>query len=158
MAVSVTYNLTGAGWAECLVEIGDQQACLIASYLSDALGDLLHAIKGLLYGAPDTTACFTDEPGEYRWRFHRSEPDQVRLRILRFNECFSKSPDERGEVILDGQCRLSTLAGAILAAAQRILREHGVEGYAREWKNHRFPEETVTEIKRLLDGCKEGTD
>jgi hypothetical protein len=151
MAVSVTYNLIGAGWAECFVAIGDQQAHLIASYLDDALDSLLRAVVALLRGVPDTTARFVDEPGEYRWRFYHIEPDRVQLRILRFDECWSKLPDERGEVILDAQCRSRTLAGAILAAAQRVLREHGTEGYARQWKNHRFPAEMLSEIKRLLD-------
>ncbi len=46
MAVSVTYNLIGASWAECLLEVGEQQARVTASYLSDALGDLLQAVVG----------------------------------------------------------------------------------------------------------------
>jgi hypothetical protein len=150
MAVSVTYNLTGAGWAECIIGIGDQQAHVTASYLSDALDALLRAVVGLLLGAPDTTTLFAEEPGEYRWRFRRIEPDHVGLRILWFNEFLSELPDERGKVILDGQCRLRTLAGALLAAAQRVLREHGLEGYAKQWQNHSFPGELLTKLKRLL--------
>lgn len=151
MAVTVTYNLTGAGWSECLIGIGDQQAHVTASYLSDAFGDLLHAVVGLLRGAPDTTASFAEEPGEYRWRFHRIGPSQVSVRILWFNDFMRGLPDERGKVVLDGRCRLRTFAGATLAAAQRVLREHGMAGYAQQWQNHPFPLHLMTELKRLLD-------
>jgi hypothetical protein len=155
MPVSVIYNLTGAGWSECSIEIGDQQAHVTASYLSDALGDLLRAVVGLLRGARDATAAFAEEPGEYRWRLRCIGDGQVSVRILWFNDTFSRLPDERGSVILDAQCRLRTLTGAMLAASQHVLREHGLEGYARQWKNHEFPLEVQAELERLLDAGRE---
>lgn len=55
MAISVQYNLTGAGWSECIIEIRYQQAHLTASYLSDALADLLDAVTALVRGADEAT-------------------------------------------------------------------------------------------------------
>lgn len=66
MTISVQYNLTGRGWSECIVEIDDQQVHLTASYLSDALADLLDAVAAVVRGADQATASFTEEPGEFR--------------------------------------------------------------------------------------------
>ena len=44
MAIVIHYNLTGSGWSECIVEINGQKALLTASFLSDALADLLNAV------------------------------------------------------------------------------------------------------------------
>ena len=43
--------MTGKGWAEARIADDDSWAILTASYLSDALGDLLEAIGVLLEGA-----------------------------------------------------------------------------------------------------------
>jgi hypothetical protein len=154
VGVHVVYSLTGRGWSECTVEIGERRAHLTASYLSDALGDLLSAVVHLVRGANETTASFAEEPGEYRWRFRRVDPDQVWVRILWFNEFPNKRPDEEGEVVLDGRCRLRTFAGAVLAASQQVLREHGPDGYHRQWGNSEFPLHRQEELKRLLDEGK----
>jgi hypothetical protein len=151
MSVSVSYRLTGSGWAECSIETPEGGAHVTASYLSDALGDLLRAVVGILRGAPETTAIFTEEPGEYLWVFRRAPPDRVLVRILWFDDWQTQRRDERGELIFEAQCRLRTLAGASLAAAQQVLGEHGEEGYEREWVNYPFPVELMRELKRLLD-------
>src|SRR5688572_2425647 len=139
MAVLVTYNLTGAGGAECFVELGDQTAHVTASYLSDALGDLLRAVVTVLSGGLESTASFAEEPGEYRWRFLRTSDDVLAVRILWFKESRTDWPDERGEVVMDSQCRLRTFAGAVLSASQRVLQEHGVDGYRTEVGPARVP-------------------
>jgi hypothetical protein len=46
--VDLHYDLTGTGWSECRVSIGDSRCDLTASYLSDALGDLAAAVEDVL--------------------------------------------------------------------------------------------------------------
>src|SRR4051812_13127040 len=129
MPVSVVYNLTGAGGSECRVVIGERSAHLTASYLSGALGDLPGAGATLGEGAVEATASFEAEPGEYRWRFRRLDDGQVHVRILSFADSWDQSPDERGKIVFEARCRLRTFAGAVLAASQEVLRQHGLEGY-----------------------------
>ena len=147
---SVTYTLTGKGWSKCFAQIGEHSADVTASYLDDALGDLLRAIVGLMKDVEDTTASFAEEPGEYRWRFRRVAPDKVNIRILQFGELWGYKPDEEGEILLDVTCRLRTFAGAVLSASQRVLEEHGLEGYKAEWVAHDFPLDLQQELKSLL--------
>ncbi len=68
MSVYVSYRLIERGWLECTIGIDNQYATVTASYLSDALGDLLGAVIRIVEGESDATASFAEEPGEYRWR------------------------------------------------------------------------------------------
>jgi hypothetical protein len=96
VSVSFAYQLVGRGWAECTIAIDEQHATMSASYLSDAFGDLLGAVIRMVEGQPEATASFAEEPGQYRWRFFRKEPDRLRIRILDFPQLWGNHPDERG--------------------------------------------------------------
>lgn len=93
MAMVIEYNLTGRGWAECIMEIDDRQAHITASYLSDALADLLYAVECVVRGIEDATALFIEEPGEYRWRLRRVSPDRLWVQIIEFDEPWKHRPD-----------------------------------------------------------------
>jgi len=148
--VKVDYRLTGHGWADCDVEIAGQQASMIASYLSDALADLLAATTAVVKGAAESTFSFHEEPAEVRWRLRRAGPERMRVRILRLEDAFADLPDEVGEVLLDAECRTRTFAGQVLSAAQEILREHGTAGYRREWGLYDFPDEGMRALEAAL--------
>jgi hypothetical protein len=150
MAVSIEYNLTGRGWSECIVEIDDQRIVLTASYLSNALAELLDAVARSVNGHHETTASFTEEPGEYRWCFKRISNDRLSVQILWFDETFGNRPDSEGKVILETECRLRTFAGAILSASQRVLAMHGLEGYREQWVHHEFPTILQAKLKTAL--------
>ncbi|MGL5078268.1 MAG: hypothetical protein ACRDBG_20915 [Waterburya sp.] len=151
MAVSIHYNLTGRGWSECIVEIDEQQIHLTASYLSDALADLLDAVTSILRGANEATASFTEEPGEYRWRFTRLSKDRLCVCILWFDETWSHKLDRDGKVILEAECKLQTFARAILSASQQVLAVNGLEGYQEKWVNYEFPVRLLAKLKKALD-------
>ncbi|WP_310482194.1 hypothetical protein [Chamaesiphon sp. VAR_48_metabat_403] len=139
MAIVIEYNLTGSGWAECIVEINDRQARITASYLSDALADLLYAVECVVRGIEDTTASFIEEPGEYRWQFQRVLPDRLSVKIIEFSDAWQhRPPDEEGELILDVESRLRSFAGAVLSASQQVLATHGCDGYRERWVRHDF--------------------
>jgi hypothetical protein len=87
-----TYRLTGTGWAEAQIADATSRAVITASYLSDALGDLLEALGTILEGAAEARCSWEEEPGEYRWIFAREDRDQVTLRILVFADMYAR-PD-----------------------------------------------------------------
>lgn len=149
MSVSISYQLTGEGWAECDVVVDDRLAStLIASHLSDALRDLLGAVVRILEGEAEATASFEDEPGEYRWRLIRLTPDRLQVRILAFPD-MRDDPDDEGKVLVDAVCRLRTFAGSVYSASQRLLEKHGLEGYFDLW-GMEFPMEKFETLERLL--------
>ncbi len=150
MGVSLSYHLVGTGWAECRIAIGEQHATVTASYLDDAFGDLLGAVVRLLEGEPEATASFAEEPGEYRWRFVRRGPGRLLVRILEFPQLWGDRPDQEGKPVLEAECRLRTFAGAVLSESQRLLEEHGAEGYFERWAQHEFPLEKHERLQQLL--------
>jgi hypothetical protein len=150
MSVSFSYSLVGAGWSKCSAVIGEQCATVTASYLSDALGDLVRAVIRLVEGQPEASASFEEEPGEYRWRFFRKAPDRLSVRILEFPQLWAYRPDEEGKPVLEAECRLRTFAGAILSELQRLLAEYGAAGYREKWVQHDFPREEMERLQQLL--------
>ena len=150
MSATVSYNLTGSGWSECTVVIDEQYAKLGASYLSDAFGDLMAAMIRLVEGQPEATTSFAEEPGEYRWRFFRRDPDRLFIRILEFPQLWGDRPDEDGKPVLEAECRLRSFAGAVLSESQRLLEEHGLQGYLEKWVEHEFPLEKHERLRQLL--------
>jgi hypothetical protein len=156
MGIHVSYKLTGSGWSECTVAIKEQRVTITASYLSDAWGDLLAAVVRIVEGETEAMASFTEEPGEYRWRLIRMGSDRLLVRIIEFPDFWGDKPDEEGKLIFDAECRLRTFAGAVLSASQRLLEEHGIEGYLGKWVEHPFPLERQERLRQLLDEPDQG--
>jgi hypothetical protein len=150
VSVRVSYRLIGSGWSECNIVIDEYEATITASYLSDALRDLLGAVSRIVEGVSEATASFAEEPGEYRCRFFRQGPDRLHVRILEFPNLWSNRPDEEGSVVLDAECRLRTFAGAVFSASQKLLEESGMEGYRDMWGRHDFPIEQQEKLRNLL--------
>jgi hypothetical protein len=150
MGVSIRYNLTGRGWSECIIEINDRLIIVTASYLSDALADLLDAMTSIVRGENEATAKFEEEPGEYRWLFTRLARDKLYFCLLWFSDTFSTKLNREGEIIFETECRLRSFAGAILSASQRVLEVNGLEGYKEKWGNHDFPIRLQAKLKEAL--------
>jgi len=150
MSVEISYQLVGTGWSECTVRVNGAHATVSASYLSNALEDLVTAVTAALRGHPRPTASFAEEPGEYRWVFEPTPDGQVRVRILEFQELWGDRPDQEGKEIFSAQCRLRTFAGALLSELQRLEQTHGLKGYQERWVEHEFPKERMAELEGLL--------
>ena len=152
MGVQISYDIVGAGWAKCTIRVDDACATVTASYLFERfLDDLASAVAASLRGHPHATASFTEEPGEYRWIFEPLSEGRVSVRILKkFKEMWGGRPDEDGTVIFHAQCRLRTLAGAVLSELQRLERAYGFAGYREKWVEHDFPVLRLAELQELL--------
>ena len=127
----------------------DSFATPTASYLSDALGDLIRAVRALLEGAENARASWEEEPGEYRWVFQRSG-SEVRIRLLDFADVHDQAPDEDGEVLLDATCALRDLGLAVATGAQGVLDELGTAGYLARWELHPFPTDDLAALEQLV--------
>ena len=150
MGVQISYDLVGTCWAQCTIRADDASATVTASDLSDALEDLASAVSAALRGHPRATASFIEDPGEYRWIFEPLPEGKVSVRILYFKEMWRTRPDEEGEVIFHAQCRLRTLAGAVLSELQRLESTCGLAGYRDRWVKYGFPLGRLAELRELL--------
>jgi len=61
--VDFRYEIYGVGWARARIRDGASEVRLRASYLGDALGDLLETLVYLLWGAEIAQCSWEEEPG-----------------------------------------------------------------------------------------------
>jgi hypothetical protein len=144
--VEFEYRLVGTGWSEARVAVGARWVGLTASYLEDALGDLLMAVRLLVEGDQSARASWAEEPGEYRWMLDRSS-DVVRVRILALADIYRDLPDDAGEVVFDESCDFRAFVAAIAGGARKVLEEHGEDGYRAKWLDHDFPTEHLVALE-----------
>jgi hypothetical protein len=147
--VRFDYRLVGTGWVRADIADGTTSAVLTASYLGDALGELLNAVLQILDGADAATCSWEEEPGEYRWLFRR-EHGLVHLRILWFDDSLPASPDEAGRVVFESRRRPEELAAAITAGADRVLDQYGEAEYLRLWVDFPFPTRVLERLRARL--------
>ncbi len=143
------YEIVGVGWARASLGEGDSKVELTASYLGDALGDLLEAIGVLLEGGTSARCSWEEEPGEYRWVFTR-DGHNVRLVILALSDNFPPMPDEDGVEIYRTSEPLVDLARSVADAAQRVLDQYGEAEYLRRWVDAPFPTAHLQMIREML--------
>jgi hypothetical protein len=144
--VEFSYRLTGTGWAEARIGDGHRSVALSASYLSDALGDLLLAIACLQDGAEEAECVWEEEPGEYRWLFRRDAGGVV-VTIIAFDHSWPHLPNEAGEVVFTTKASLKDIAAAVVTGCRAVLDDWGEEGYLRKWVEHPFPTELMETVR-----------
>jgi hypothetical protein len=147
--IEFEYRLVGTGWSEARFAVGDQWVGLTASYLEDALGDLLLAVRLLVEGDTSARASWAEEPGEYRWLLDRSN-GLVRVRIVALADIYDDAPNEAGELIFDESCDFRAFVAATASGARRVLEQHGETGYREKWVDHPFPTEHLLALEAAV--------
>jgi len=137
--VALDYKIVGKGWAECSLDFYGTKFTVTASYLSDALLELVSGTNHILAGGNEARFSFDEEPGEFRWIMRRTQDGGLAVRILDFPELWGRKPDEEGAVLLDVTCQLKDFAHALLLSLNALLLEFGVSGYRDKWGNSEFP-------------------
>lgn len=139
------FRLERAGWAYADIRHDGQHARLTASYLSDALGDLLRAVRDLVAGSPSARCFWSEEPGEFWWVFENRE-GLVTLTIRWFGDQVDE-PDDTGDVVFHTNLSLGELVDAIVDGAEDVLKRHGAEEYESLWIRAPFPEASLSAIR-----------
>lgn len=148
-AFAFQFELVGSGWAAATLRSGPATVRVRASYLGDALGDLLAATWTLLDGDDLARCSWWEEPGEYRWLFIRTG-QQVDLQILWFDELRANQPDEFGRLAFSTTQPLQRFAAATASGAAACLRTHGLQGYRAKWVDNDFPSDELAAIEAAL--------
>lgn len=146
----ITYRLHEAGWSACTVEVDGRTIELTASYLSDALGNLVLAAVAIASGFQAATFEFAEEPGEYRWVLEAKENNVLRLRILEFPQLWHFERNENGKLLVDVLTTTLDFAKSVHFAASDVLQEFGLKRYREHWVNHDFPERELALLDDLI--------
>ena len=147
--VAFSYALTGTGWSAAELTVGQTVRDVSASYLSDALGDLLGALVQLTEADGEARVSWEEEPGEFRWILTRTG-DDLAIRLLWFDDLYPPQPDEQGLVGIDDTCAFTAFVQAVAGAARAVLGEHGEDGYLERWVEHPFPTAHLHALEQWL--------
>jgi len=150
MTFAIGYRLVGTGWAACDVSNGQSSCHITASYLSDALGQLVLAATAVAAGFRCVTFNFDEEPGEYRWVITSPGLNEIEVEILSFDELYGDQPDSEGRSVFKARCPSETFAKAVQAAALQVLDTHGEAEYLERWMDYPFPTAQLAELTRLI--------
>lgn len=145
--MEIHFRLVGLGWAEATISHEGAEASITASYLGDALGDLVRAAIEVVHGRDEVLCHWWEEPGEYRWLF-RLRGDVVNLRIV--DVVSSADQPLRGPTLFLADVPVRTLASAVADCANRVLAEYGEDGYDEEWHLAKFPRDELTTLETLV--------
>ncbi len=151
MSLTIEYSLRGAGWADCKVSFGERSIDITASYLSDALGNLVLAACMAYSGFHSVSFGFDEEPGEYRWVIERIGGTEMLLRILEFGELWSNAPNNAGKELLSCKVGVQEFARAVHQAAATVLAKHGSDEYLVQWVEHEFPSLQMALLTQMLE-------
>ncbi|MFN7941118.1 MAG: hypothetical protein U0X73_05940 [Thermoanaerobaculia bacterium] len=149
----ITYSLVATGWSKCIVESSDAHVELSASYLSDALGNLVLSGIAAASNFHSVEFGFDEEPGEYRWSVSSAENNAVRLRIFEFHELWGNKPTDSGRLLFEAVLTPLAYARAVYACAAAVLEEHGSNAYLEKWVEHPFPAQAL-ELLAAAISCR----
>jgi hypothetical protein len=152
-ALSLTWTLPGAGWANCHIEDPHGQADIIASYISPAPEELISAVARLVLGATEQRVQFNAEPTIYRWIFNQDRR-QVHIRVFALpDETF---PDAAGTLAWTSRQPVDTLARATVRAFDQVEQEHGEAGYLEQWRSP-FPRQELEALRTAWRAARHST-
>jgi hypothetical protein len=140
--MSVTWTLTGAGWADCTVADEHAEASATVSCITAAPEDLLTAVARLTLGEEELRVRLDAEPTIFRWIFHRENSD-VWVQVLELAD--DRKPDKAGAEIWSSRQTTDTVARAFVRALDEVAHKYGESGYHGKWGSPfpRFELETL---------------
>lgn len=148
------YRLTGAGWAQCELEINSQKYSFGAGYLTDALGDLLQSLLNInplyteeVYIENGVQFFWDEEPRGTDWHFRYLGDDKMSLEITEYQDVSSSSEPI---IMLKTECSYTKFLNLVMNEADRILKEYGIVGYKKMWHEHEFPLSSFLKLKYYL--------
>lgn len=146
------YELSGAGWADGFIEVNTNIEYFSASYISDALHDMLKAIISILPGLvpfPIQSTQFEmhEEPGGTVWTLNKMDTNHLNIKIDSYENLLQRKK-------LDGSyeesCTISVFVRAVVTSLDLLLQQHGLDGYKEKWINYDFPLKEYLMLKDFL--------
>ena len=152
--MSLTWTLSGRGWADCVVADDQSQAEATASYITLAPDDLLTAVTRVVLCEGETRVQFEAEPTAFRWIFYR-EGDQVWVQLLQLAN--GTLDDKAGTQIWSSWQTVDTVARAVIRAFDHVAAKHGTSRYHDKW-GHPFPSAELEKLRTAWRHHKPAAD
>lgn len=150
--INFNFELIEKGWVKATISNEKNIIIIFSSFLSDGLHDLINSVCRIAQGDGESSCSWQEEPGQYRWLFSR-KGNQVTLRILWFDDTFSRASDERGVEKFCGSEILITFERNIIRAFDGLKYKYGIDEYKRIYA-YDFPKKDLERLKLLFRELK----
>jgi hypothetical protein len=149
---SLTYKLTGAGWAEAEVSDGIEQLSIHVSYIGPGIEAAADAAIALLQEAERSEFQWWDEPGCAQWLLEK-QGDQLQIALVIWDDWIE---EPRRKMLKRHVISVTPLKFAIQVcdALRHLLEAHGQQGYEEHWRRP-FPLREYQTLDRLIHDAKE---
>jgi hypothetical protein len=153
MTCSVEFRVTGAGWADLVLQFDDKSLTLRGiSYTTDALGDLVRAALMIATGAYSAQVSFDNEPGEHRLVLTShldaaSGKGPVSIVALELADLYAASPNADGHQTFIADCEALDFGRAVLACAHSAQESFGA---TYDWGGNGFPVSALRALEIAL--------
>lgn len=135
--IRFTYRLTGVGWATATIADEWDEMSVPATYLCDALSNLVYAVLSLFFTAKSECA-WEEEPGHVIWKFHRRAN---RLEVhVRWRD---------GQEDFTGKDNFLHFCSELDRELDGLVATWTAEGYEKQW-HHPFPQEAHGKLKQAI--------
>lgn len=148
------YELSGVGWADGFIKINTNIEHFSASYLTDALHDMLKAIISLLpelvpYPVKRAQFEIHEEPGGTVWSLYTIDAVHLNINIVSFEDLIQRKELDQD---FNETCKISDFVKAVVTSLDLLLQQHGMDGYKAKWINYDFPQKEYSMLKDFLRG------
>ncbi|MFE2529306.1 hypothetical protein ACFXEL_34340 [Streptomyces sp. NPDC059382] len=143
--LSLSWRLSGRGWANCTIADHEREADLTASSINEAQEDLLNAVSRVLTGQTEVRTQFEAEPTAYRWVFYRQDTT-VWIRIVELSH--GELHNNAGTEVWSSWQPVDRLVRAVIRCFDQVADTYGESAYRGKWGDH-FPRTELEALRRL---------
>ncbi len=150
----VTYQLTGAAWAEMTINTKKGDTEMIVSYSYDPLPDLLHALIRFMKNETRFEHIYVDGEGSaYELLLTELPGGTLRVEVFEdaYFEVFEPDTDAMPPIpALTVYTHTIIFSSMLVKSITAMIKDIGVNGYNEKWGNgHIFPQAAFDELKKL---------
>ena len=148
------YKIIGVGWAICELQTANESLTFRASYLSDALNDLLNALLSLNsdmnpeYYVDETNFSWYQEPGLTEWHIKafdiKSNGENLHFKINQYVDDTEKGAPETTSAFA---CNYDEFVYSVVESLERLIQKFGIVGYRAIWVEADFPVVAYLKLK-----------
>ncbi len=147
--------LVGPGGARFIWDVEETRIPIGTTYLADGLASVLDMAIDLSLGARATLAVLVGEPGGHRI-FCSGATDAVFVQVVKFRDF--RGPDtwwKDANLKWHGRVPVTDVVDSVRAMAAEVLKQHGVEGYRKQW-GMPFPMERYEKLQQTGNATSSG--
>ncbi|MDQ0170650.1 hypothetical protein [Paenibacillus tundrae] len=147
--MDIVMNLEPHGWLDIFITpTSGERIEIPASFLTDAIRDLVDKLIALRKGADDVEITIQTEPGEYRFWIKKHSLRYVQFEVYEMSDNFSSGAIHEGHRLMSEEVPMVRLYKLMYRELKK-MKDLGIDEYKKRWSGD-FPLSGFTQIERYV--------